>query len=241
MTDIGKKPPQPDVSRSPAAKDASRSEGDLISRWAARKHAVAQSEAAAARAQTEAGREEAERAETQARQTANREQAEAIDIDTADYKTDFTPFLKDGVPPALRRQALKALWRTNPILANVDGLNDYDEDFRAVGSAFEIIKSTWQVGRGYADKADEVAGEMDARDEEVRKAMADEGDTDDRIADGDNGDAGDHDAGDHDGGNIVADDADEVPQAEVADTTPPPVLPRSRRATLRRRLLQDRN
>lgn len=54
---------------------------------------------------------------------------------TADY--DFSRFLKDDVPEFLRRKALRQLWRTNPILANLDGLNEYDLDYRdeAVGVA----------------------------------------------------------------------------------------------------------
>lgn len=57
------------------------------------------------------------------------------DIDTLTYNSDFTVFLQEGVPDALRRLALARLWRTDPILANLDGLNDYDEDYRIVASA----------------------------------------------------------------------------------------------------------
>lgn len=172
MTDDRKSPPKAKPRTAGADKGKKDAEGGVLSRWSARKVAVAQGEAEAANAEPAAKLEDAEQLEKEARQTANRQAAEAIDIETADYGTDFTPFLRDGVPPALRRRALKALWRTNPMLANVDGLNDYDEDFRAVSGAFEVVKSTWEIGRGHAGRAEEVTREMQARDEEIRLALA---------------------------------------------------------------------
>lgn len=56
------------------------------------------------------------------------------DIETLTYQSDFTVFLRDGVPDVLRRMALAKLWRTDPILANLDGLNDYDEDYRIIAA-----------------------------------------------------------------------------------------------------------
>ncbi len=52
------------------------------------------------------------------------------DIDSLDKDSDYTPFMQDGVPEALKRLALRALWLSDPVLANLDGLNDYDEDFK---------------------------------------------------------------------------------------------------------------
>jgi hypothetical protein len=39
--------------------------------------------------------------------------------------------MREGVPEALRNRALRKLWLSDPVLANLDGLNDYDEDFVA--------------------------------------------------------------------------------------------------------------
>ncbi len=77
----------------------------------------------------------------------NRRQAEAIDLESIAYESDFAPFLKRGVPRALRRKAMRKLWASNPLLANLDGLNDYDEDF--ADPALNTFTSIWQVGRGY--------------------------------------------------------------------------------------------
>lgn len=54
------------------------------------------------------------------------------DIESLEEGSDYSAFLSDGVPDALRRLALRKLWATNPLLGIRDGLNDYDEDFRAI-------------------------------------------------------------------------------------------------------------
>ena len=53
------------------------------------------------------------------------------DPESLTYESDFSAFLKDGVSDEVRKLALRKLWRSNPVLANLDGLNDYDEDFRS--------------------------------------------------------------------------------------------------------------
>lgn len=58
--------------------------------------------------------------------------ADLPDVDSLDKDSDFTAFMQDGVPEALRNRALRKLWTTDPVLANLDGLNDYDEDFGAI-------------------------------------------------------------------------------------------------------------
>lgn len=94
---------------------------------------------------------------------ANREAAEAVDLESLTYESDFTVFMKRGVPEALKNAALRKLWRSNPDLAVLDGLNDYDTDFRTAETAMDGFKSAWKVGRGYAEKAEEVAAEMESR------------------------------------------------------------------------------
>lgn len=80
---------------------------------------------------------------------ANREQAEAIDIDTLTDESDYQIFFKDGVPESLKQVALRKLWRTNPVFANLDGLNDYDENFASTNMILETFESAWKVGKGY--------------------------------------------------------------------------------------------
>ena len=44
-----------------------------------------------------------------------------------------------------------ALWRTNPVLANVDGLVDYGEDYASPDLIMKTFKSAYQIGKGYFD------------------------------------------------------------------------------------------
>lgn len=82
-----------------------------------------------------------------------------VDIDALDYEADFKRFLEKDVPDALRRRALRQLWRTDPVLANIDGLNDYDDDFTDAALAVKVLETVHKVGRGYL--------EDDAEEEEV--------------------------------------------------------------------------
>jgi hypothetical protein len=61
---------------------------------------------------------------------------------------DFKAFLKKTVPEHLRKRALRTLWRSNPVLACVDGLNDYDDDYLTGSFGQGPISTTYQVGKG---------------------------------------------------------------------------------------------
>ncbi len=128
----------------------------FLSRWSRRKRQV-EIEPPEPQERSEAGDiEPAGEAEPEAvdeELEANRLAAEAIDIDSLGKDDDFTVFLKRGVPELLRRTALRKMWRTDPVFANVDGLNDYDQDFR--NPAHSVYKSLWQVGRGFLTQGEQ--------------------------------------------------------------------------------------
>ncbi len=86
------------------------------------------------------------------------------DIAGMDDTSDFSVFLKAGVPEALRRRALRKLWRVNPVLANLDGLNDYDEDYTQMTALGKGMKTLYRVGKGFATDEPDVAAE-DVTDE----------------------------------------------------------------------------
>jgi len=86
--------------------------------------------------------------------SANREAAEAIDMDALDYDSDYSAFFKDGVPPLLKQKAMRLLWRSNPLLANVDGLCDYDENFGDPSLILEKFESAYRIGKGYLFEED---------------------------------------------------------------------------------------
>ena len=81
--------------------------------------------------------------------------------------SDYTPFLDRRVPVALRRAALRKLWLSNPVLANLDGLNDYDDDFRTLGIG-KLVRTAYKIGKGMVRAGDEIAKiEVAGADEEA--------------------------------------------------------------------------
>ncbi|WP_417768709.1 DUF3306 domain-containing protein [Stappia sp.] len=136
------------------------SETGFLSRWSRRKQAVRDGELSedarddAADIADENDGENDQTAELQADaarvEQENREAAEAVDLETLSFDSDYSVFLKKGVSTELKNVALRKLWRSNPVLACVDGLNDYDEDFRNVRTLADGLKSSWQVGKGYS-------------------------------------------------------------------------------------------
>ncbi|UOM35269.1 DUF3306 domain-containing protein [Acuticoccus sp. I52.16.1] len=75
------------------------------------------------------------------------------DPETLGPGADFSAYLARTVPAALRRRAMRLLWRSNPVFANLDGLVDYDQDFTDAAASPGIVESAYQALRGYA-KAD---------------------------------------------------------------------------------------
>lgn len=82
----------------------------------------------------------------------NHEAAKAVDLETLNYNSDYQVFFKKGVPEHLKNMAMRKLWISNPVLANVDGLNEYDENF--ADPALNTFKSIWDVGKGYLTDED---------------------------------------------------------------------------------------
>ena len=72
--------------------------------------------------------------------------------DAIELGTDITGFMRKEIPELLRRKALRALWKSNPVLAVLDGLNDYDEDFTNAATAGDTVKTLYKVGQGLIDK-----------------------------------------------------------------------------------------
>lgn len=152
---------------------------NFLSRWSERKRAVAEADEleaaaiAAEEAPTEGGALE-EVQDPDAITAEELEELEKIDIESLNYDSDFTPFMKKGVPDLLRQTALRQLWRSNPILANLDGMNEYDENFNITHKVLENIQTAYKVGDGYLTKAERAAlnGETLPEEEIVDEALA---------------------------------------------------------------------
>ena len=116
--------------------------------WAERRKAVEAEQAEEIARALEAA-EAAERAEIEALPDA--EVLERLGLpDPASVASggDAAAFMAREVPRRIRNRALRSLWRSNPVLANLDGLNDYDDDYTGNGLAGGALKTSYEVGRG---------------------------------------------------------------------------------------------
>lgn len=113
--------------------------------------------------------------------------ADLPDIDSLGKDSDYTGFLKEGVPAKLRHLALQKLFRSDPALAVLDGLNDYDEDF-TLATVAEKIVANYKPGRDYVDAEDEGGGDEggDIEDSDIESGDVEDGDAEDsELADAD--------------------------------------------------------
>ena len=105
-------------------------------------------------------------------------------LDSLNADSDFTKFLQTDVPPMLKKAALRKLWTSDPVLANVDGLNDYDENFATMGLG-KAVRTAYQVGKGMIDHKEETENTPDAASnkgqETAEKAPLEEGKTLDEL------------------------------------------------------------
>jgi Protein of unknown function (DUF3306) len=72
---------------------------------------------------------------------------------TLDAGSDFAAFMAPAVPDALRQEALRRLWRVDPVFSMLDGMNEYDEDFTGGGAA-GIVRTAYRIGRGMVEDAE---------------------------------------------------------------------------------------
>lgn len=104
------------------------------------------------------------------------------DIESLGRDSDYTGFMKEGVPDQLRKLALRKLWQSDPAFAFRDGLDDYDEDFNLAEGIAEQIKTSYRAGAGYEEDDPEkeavpdADGEVAGTDENADKVTA-EGDS----------------------------------------------------------------
>lgn len=141
--------------------------------WSRRRAAVA----AEAEAEVQAA-VAAEQAEEQAKLDALSDEEllaklELPNPDEMQQGDDFAAFMKQAVPERLRRRALRRLWTSNPVLANVDMLVDYGEDFTDSAMVVENLQTAYQVGKGMKAHVEELARQARALEETAEEAPAD--------------------------------------------------------------------
>ena len=148
--------------------------------WSRRRAAVAEEER-----DRERSAEETARAGPERRALDEKPDAEALaelnlpDPDALGPGDDFSAFMAKTVPDRLRRRALRRLWISNPILANLDELVDYGEDFTDAATVVENLQTAYRVGKGMlehvqaqaeAAEADASPGAADGADETGERA-----------------------------------------------------------------------
>jgi hypothetical protein len=150
--------------------------GAMLSRWSQRKHAarhgVAPEDAAGDVRRGDERQPSAPEAVEARRQPAavdavpadDEETPELPPIDELTAESDYTIFLGKNVPEAIKRAALRKLWLSDPVFANLDHLNDYDDDYSFVDTAISAVKTSYQVGKGHIDEAEEAIAKLEPSD-----------------------------------------------------------------------------
>jgi len=140
--------------------------------WSARRARVAEEE--------EALREiESAKAQAQLNEVQEEKSDEEIllehnlpDPDTLTADDNVAGFMAKSVPERLRRRALRRFWRLNPILANVDGLVDYGENYTDAATVVENLMSTYQVGKGMLAHVEYLAELAKKKEDEAAQELA---------------------------------------------------------------------
>ena len=102
------------------------------------------------------------------------EELDLPDPDTLVMGDDFSVFMSKTVPDRIRRRALRTLWRSNPVLANVDMLVDYGDDFTDAAMAVENIQTAYQVGKGMLKHVQEMARQAEERENPTEPEVLEE-------------------------------------------------------------------
>ncbi len=142
--------------------------------WSRRRSAVEaeeRAEEAAARSAREAERREALEARSDDEILA---ELNLPDPDRLAPGDNISAFLREAVPDRLRRRALRRLWQVNPILANVDGLVDYGEDYTDAACVVENLQTAYQVGRGMLSHVEKLAADLAEPEEETPDTPTDD-------------------------------------------------------------------
>lgn len=139
-------------------------EKGFLGRWAQRKQAARAAEVAPS---VPEGGEDAEISPPLAELDglSEAEQLEKLglpDPDNLVMGDNFAQFLQKSVPQGIRKRALRRLWTSNPVLANLDGLNDYEQDFTDLATNAKNVMTSYVVGEGFAKRVKEVAEVIEA-------------------------------------------------------------------------------
>ena len=163
------------------------------------------------------------------------------DPDTLKPGDNFSAFMSRAVPARLRNRALRKLWISDPVLANLDELIDYGEDFTDAAAVLENIQTAYQVGRGFVDKVANLPGEESGEDsgeeaggaEEPAEAVADESGDETPTEDGGAGEISGQDVASEPGPELEPERDGETAEAAAEQLAPAPRMPVRQRMRFR--------
>ncbi|MGD9669628.1 MAG: DUF3306 domain-containing protein [Hyphomicrobiaceae bacterium] len=99
-----------------------------------------------------------------------------FDFEQLNFNSDYTQFMKDDVPEEARKKALRQLWNSNPVLANMDGLDDYCEDYTdAAMVPVGGIRTAYKIGKGFLSDAEVAEWEALGQPDRTETAVAGDG------------------------------------------------------------------
>ena len=153
--------------------------------WSRRREAVAREERAEEAAALVAEEAERERALEEFSDEDLLEEAGLKAPEELDSPEAVREFLASALPQRLKTRALRRLWRLNPVLANVDGLVDYGEDFTDGAKILENMQTAYQVGKGMLKHVEELARQAEAAeaDDDIEEELLAELDVTDEPKD----------------------------------------------------------
>ncbi|MEM6310434.1 MAG: DUF3306 domain-containing protein [Pseudomonadota bacterium] len=101
-------------------------------------------------------------------------EANLPDPDSLDTPEAVQEFLRSELPQRLKTRALRKLWRMNPVLANLDGLVDYGEDYTDAATVIENMQTVYQVGKGmmtaFVEQDEEDTADPDGEEDAIVEA-----------------------------------------------------------------------
>ncbi len=86
-------------------------------------------------------------------------------VESLGKDSDYSAFLKAGVPQELKQAALQKLWEADPSLMAPEVMDLHMGDYTS--PAGEVVKTAWRIGKGVLD-----AAELAAEAEEKAQAEA---------------------------------------------------------------------
>lgn len=77
--------------------------------------------------------------------------AELPPLESLTAESDYKIFMQPGVSDVVRNAALRKLWRSDPVFANLDGLVEYGEDYAAAFKASAAVRTAYRVAQGMTE------------------------------------------------------------------------------------------